>query len=132
MTERIGLLLAMVSHMGCIRDRAIRRCGELLKQIEPAKGGDRKSEDYQRAGGGPLISRQQVASDAGMSPRQTKQAIRVANVPAEDFERQVESDKPPTVSSRPLFLPSEWPQTKLALYLVTYMCSVCPTMSGAK
>lgn len=28
-----------------------------------------------------------------------KQAIRVANVPREDFERQVESEKPPTITA---------------------------------
>ena len=33
-----------------------------------------------------------------MSPHQAKQAVRVANVPADDFEQQVESDKPPTLS----------------------------------
>lgn len=81
-----------------IRDRAIRRAGELLKQIEPQKGGDRKSEAYQRADAQPLISRQQAASDAGMSPHQTKQALRVANVPADQFEKLVESDNPPTVT----------------------------------
>lgn len=81
-----------------IRDRAIRRAGELLKQIEPAKGGDRKSEEYQRVGGGPLISRREAGEAAGMSDRQVKTAIRVANVPAADFEKQVESANPPTVT----------------------------------
>lgn len=78
-----------------IRDRAIRRCGELLKQIEPAKGG-RPSET--RAVGDPSFSRKEAAAGAGISPRQAKQAIRVANVPVEDFERQVESSNPPTVT----------------------------------
>lgn len=90
-----------------IRDRAIRRAGELLKQIEPQKGGDRKSEEYQRAGGVPLIgditaaptSRKEAGEAAGMSDRQIKTAIRVANVPAEDFEKQVESHNPPTVTA---------------------------------
>jgi hypothetical protein len=34
-----------------------------------------------------------------MSTHQTKQAIRVANVPKEEFERQVESDNAPTVTN---------------------------------
>lgn len=33
-----------------------------------------------------------------MSERQQITAVRVANVPAEDFERQVDSDVPPTIS----------------------------------
>lgn len=79
-----------------IRDRAIRRAGELLKQVEPSKGG-RPSET--RADDHPSYSRISVATQAGMSPHQAKQAIRVANVPADEFERQVESDKPPTVTA---------------------------------
>lgn len=34
-----------------------------------------------------------------MSERQQVTAIRVANIPEHDFERQVESDKPPTVTA---------------------------------
>jgi hypothetical protein len=30
-----------------IKARAIQRCGQLLKEIEPKKGGDRKSAKYQ-------------------------------------------------------------------------------------
>lgn len=81
-----------------IRDRAIRRAGELLKQIEPQTGGDRKSTEYQGAGGDTLITRKEAAEQAGMSKRQQVTAIRVANVPQEDFERQVESANPPTVT----------------------------------
>ena len=74
-----------------IRDRAIRRCGELLKQIEPAP-------NQHVAGMGAHTSRSNAAKDAGLSKHQQVQAIRVANVPAADFERQVESPKPPTVT----------------------------------
>lgn len=81
-----------------IRDWAIRRAGELLKQIEPAKGGDRKSEEYQRVAAVPLIgnetetasSRKEAGEAAGMSERQIKTAIRVADIPEENFNRQVE------------------------------------------
>ncbi|KFL24950.1 hypothetical protein JP74_21995 [Devosia sp. 17-2-E-8] len=81
-----------------IRDRAIRRAGELLKQIEPQKGGDRKSAEYQSGDAPTLISRKQAASDAGMSRDQMHTAIRVANVPADQFEKLVESPTPPTVT----------------------------------
>ena len=79
-----------------IRDRAIRRAGELLKQIEPASG--TRTDLQPSAAGDTRLTRKHVAEEAGMSPRQMHTALRVANVPREDFERQVESDKPPTVS----------------------------------
>lgn len=81
-----------------IRARAIRRAGELLAQIEPQKGGDRKSDEYQKDGRGPLISRKDAARDAGLSERQQKQALRVASVPPADFEAMVEAEKPATVT----------------------------------
>lgn len=75
-----------------IRAGAIRRAGELLKQIEPGQG----ARDGKREAGDHLPLRSDMARDAGMSPHQAKQAVRVANVPAADFERQVEDPKPPT------------------------------------
>lgn len=80
-----------------IRDRAIRRAGELLKQIEPQQGArnDLTTSDSRL----PEVTRTEVAAKAGMSPHQAKQAIRVANIPAADFERQVESANPPTVTA---------------------------------
>lgn len=79
-----------------IRDRAIRRAGELLKQIEPAKGV--RTDLEHRGGTTPMLTRKQAAEEAGLSNDQMKQAIRVANVPSEEFERQVESANPPTVT----------------------------------
>lgn len=76
-----------------IRARALKRCGELLKQIEPASGHHRKSE------GAPTFSREDAARQAGMSKHQQVQAVRIARVPDEDFEEQVESDDPPTIES---------------------------------
>jgi hypothetical protein len=76
-----------------IRDRAIRRAGELLKQIEPATGAHRKST------GTDTLSRKAAAGQAGMSKRQKDTAINVANVPADEFEKQVESSNPPTVTT---------------------------------
>jgi len=80
-----------------IKARAIRRCGELLKAIEPAKGGDRGNA----ATGGRLPvgeTRKSVATSAGLSKDQQKQALRVASIPEREFERAVESPRPPTVT----------------------------------
>lgn len=79
-----------------IRDRAIRRAGELLKQIEPGQG----ARDGKRADGADTpLTRTEAARQAGMSERQQVTAVRVANVPAADFEKQVESQNPPTVTA---------------------------------
>lgn len=74
-----------------IRARAIRRAGELLQEIEPSKGGQPTHN-----GGG--TSRSSVARDAGLSDRQKVTALRVAAVPAREFEAAVESNKPPTIT----------------------------------
>jgi len=77
-----------------IRARAIRRCGELLKEVEKASN---QHTARARAAEGPC--RSGAAKDAGLSPRQAKDAVRVANVNGHSFEKQVESDDPPTVSA---------------------------------
>lgn len=76
-----------------IQARAIRRCGELLKLVEPAKN---QHDANARVGTDP--SRSAAATSAGLSERQRKTALRVANIPESDFEDQVESDNPPTVT----------------------------------
>ncbi len=78
-----------------IRARAVRKCGELLKEIKPAKGGRPSKET---GGGGPTSLRKQVAKEAGLSRDQQVTALRVANVPEDDFEAAVESDDPPTIT----------------------------------
>ncbi|NKX40974.1 hypothetical protein HGG71_05755 [Rhodobacteraceae bacterium R_SAG2] len=77
-----------------IKARAVRRAGELLKQIEPGQG----ARDGKRGEGDHTPSRSDAARAAGMSKHQQVQSTRVANVPKDDFEAQVESDKPPTLS----------------------------------
>jgi hypothetical protein len=78
-----------------IQARAVRRCGELLKQFDA-----RPQNAAKQSGDVPaLISRAEAGADAGMSTHQIKTAVRVANVPAEQFEHAVESDKPPTVTT---------------------------------
>jgi hypothetical protein len=77
-----------------IRLRAIRRAGELLRQIEPGQG----ARDGRSEAGAHAPLRGEVASAAGFSDHQARQALRVAAVPAADFERQVESPTPPTIA----------------------------------
>ncbi len=79
-----------------IQARAIRRCGELLKQVPPAQG--QRTDVEPREGALPKLSREQVATEAGLSERQRKTALRVAAVPQEQFEAQVEGESPPTVT----------------------------------
>jgi hypothetical protein len=76
-----------------IQARAIRRCGELLKEIAPkdTAGGDHRN-------GSVTMTRTHAAKDAGLSTRQKRTALRVANVPAKEFEEAIESDEPPTVT----------------------------------
>lgn len=77
-----------------IRARAIRRCGELLKQFD-AQG---KRSDKLIEGDHNKLTQREAAERAGLSAHQTAQAVRLANVPDEQFTAQVESDKPPTIS----------------------------------
>ena len=72
----------------------VRRCGELLKLIEPANGANQNIKD----GAVPIVTRDSAATDAGLSERQRKTAIRVANVDDDSFNEQVESENPPTVT----------------------------------
>lgn len=81
-----------------IRARAIRRCGQLLKEIEKGRGGQ-PSHKTNSTGGGTPTSRKTAAAQAGMSKDQAVQSIRVANVSDSDFDAQVDSDNPPTITS---------------------------------
>jgi hypothetical protein len=78
-----------------IQARAVRRCGELLKQFD----GRPQNAAKQMDGSDHLISRAEAGSNAGMSERQIKTAVRVANVPADQFEKVVESETPATVTA---------------------------------
>jgi hypothetical protein len=78
-----------------IQARAIRRCGELLRQIEPGQGardGKRSEGDYTP------LNRTAMAEQAGMSKHQQMQATRVAAVPEQEFTKMVDSDNPPTIT----------------------------------
>lgn len=78
-----------------IKARAIRRCGELLRQYDARPQNAAK----QMAATVPLISRADAGANAGLSERQVKTAVRVANVPAQEFEAAIESSNPPTIES---------------------------------
>jgi hypothetical protein len=76
-----------------IQGRAVRRAGELLKEIN-GKGNN------QHSGGTPTkLTQREAAEQAGLFKDQQVTAVRVANVPAEQFEKAVESDEPPTVTA---------------------------------
>ena len=78
-----------------IRGRAIRRAGELLQQIEARKGAN---QNIGTATDTKVLTRKDAAEQAGMSKRQAVTAVRVANVPAKEFEAAIESEKPATVT----------------------------------
>ena len=79
-----------------IQARAIRRCGELLKEIDVNY--DRTNKTEQSSGSDTLLTRGQAATQAGLSKRQKDTAIRVANIPARTFDDAIESDDPPTIT----------------------------------
>jgi hypothetical protein len=79
-----------------IQARAVRRMGELLKQFN---GSTRNKDAAALVGNeGTLITQKQVAEAARISDHQRVQAVRVANVPAEEFEAAIERPKPATVT----------------------------------
>lgn len=81
-----------------IRARAVRRAGELLEQIE---GRSEANLRQNRSVGSDTSepTRRQIAEQAGMSVRQQLNAVRVARVPQEEFEREIEAPRPATVTS---------------------------------
>lgn len=79
-----------------IQARAVRRMGELLKEYD-GRGGDQTKKEDALLFAEP--SRTQAAETAHVSEHQRKQAVRVANVPAAEFDAAIESDKPATVTA---------------------------------
>ena len=68
--------------------------GELLKQFD-AQG---KRTDQPDIGAGTNLSQKEVSAAAGISKRQAVTAVRVANVPVDQFEAAIEQPKPATVT----------------------------------
>ena len=95
----------LFNHARRVQARASRRCGELLKQFD-GRGGSRSKNDGgvtfapAKTGGVQLssASRGEAARRAGLSSRQQTTAMRIANVPENDFEQAVDSDNPPSVT----------------------------------
>jgi hypothetical protein len=77
-----------------IQSRAIRKCGELLRQIKSAHGANQNISEGDHTN----VTRTSMAKSAGMSKHQQVQAVRVAAVPHSEFAQLVESDNPPTVT----------------------------------
>lgn len=73
-----------------IRARAVRRLGELLREFD---GRGRRQNTVSNLG----ISQREAAARAGISEHRQLQAVRVANVPAAEFEAAVERPRPMTV-----------------------------------
>jgi hypothetical protein len=80
-----------------IRARAMRRAGEIAKQMMQPHGGDR-SLTQQNDGGVILMPKEKVQEASGFSERQLNNALRVASVPERQFTEQVESANPPTIT----------------------------------
>lgn len=84
----IMVVIQEVGHQGFSGDApSAFRFAHAARQIEPGKTGPKTEL---RVDAHPQL-RGDVARHAGLSTHQAKQAIRVANVPAEDFESQVTS-----------------------------------------
>jgi hypothetical protein len=78
-----------------IQARAIRRCGELLQQIQIASG--RPPQEI-KEGALPNYGRVKAATDAGLSEHKRKTAMRVSRLPDPEFEAAIEGDDPATVT----------------------------------
>lgn len=97
----------LLKHAMRIQGRAVRRAGELLKEFD-ARGGDRGNQHtggkkegdrhFASAAQAP-VGKREAGADVGMSPHQVKQAVRVANIPKDEFESAVEAANPPTVTA---------------------------------
>ena len=80
-----------------IQLRAIKRMGDLLLEIPSGEGLNQNIH----TGSGMDVSetRTSVAEDAGLTKRQKDTAIKLGNIPNEEFEVMVESPEPPTITS---------------------------------
>jgi hypothetical protein len=85
---------ALFNYATRIQARAVRRCGELLKQFN-GRGRNQYTED--EAPHGP--TQKQQAEEAGLSKKKTKTAVNVANVPEKQFETAIESQSPPSITN---------------------------------
>src|SRR6266851_740585 len=88
-----------------IQGQAVRRYGELLKELKPGKPGrksvpDKDAIDGQSVPDEDVIpERTQAARDAGLSRKQMHTALQIANVPGEKFDEAINSEDPPSVTN---------------------------------
>jgi hypothetical protein len=68
----------------------------MVSAVKAARGGNRRSDQWE--GDCPLVTRTNTATEAGLSEHQRKTALRIANVPEDEFETAIESDDPPIVT----------------------------------
>ena len=80
-----------------IQSRAMRRCGELLKEYQADPQDNLKQN--RGVADDTSVTQRQAAERAGMSKRQEVTARRLASIPEKDFEAAVESENPPTITS---------------------------------
>ena len=73
-----------------IQARAIRRMGELLAEIPSLKGVKLPQKT--------AMTRTAIARGAGVDEHRQATAIRMAAVPAATFEREVERERPPSIT----------------------------------
>lgn len=78
-----------------IRARAMRRAGEIAKQMMQPQGTNRFTNDRDDA---TVISKSKVQEVSGFSERQLNTSLRVALIPERQFTEQVESANPPTLT----------------------------------
>jgi hypothetical protein len=66
-----------------------------LREIEKGKTGPKQQL---KDGADLQLTRTQAARDAELSERQQKTAMRLSNIPDDEFNEAVEGDNPPTVT----------------------------------
>ena len=84
-----------------IQVRAYRRMGQLLKQFD-GRGGDGSNQYNKGAKRMPdqpfSKTQKEVAQNAGISKEQTKTAVNLANIPHDEFEKEVEKGNMPSIT----------------------------------
>jgi hypothetical protein len=78
-----------------IKERAYRRLGILAEQVERRRGANQNIG----SGTGPkVLTRKAAAEAAGISKRQLRTALQVAQIPEDTFDAIVDSENPPTLT----------------------------------
>ena len=78
-----------------IKGRAVQQMGRILKEIPAANGANQNIS----TGTHTNVTRTSAADDAGLSKHQKDTALRVAAVPDESFEKQIEGSDVPSITA---------------------------------